>query len=390
MNRARLFASACGGMFIFGVSLVLLGTLFGLPHMRDRLQISTMVRQGGLQSLLLFGVLLSTVAVGPLIDRFGHQMVLACSAALVALSLGGFAFASGYTTAQMLAFALGFGGGGLNMATNVLVSDIYDEDRGSKLNHLGVFFGVGALVMPFTTAWVARSITNLMLAAGALSLACAVAYLSLKFPEARERQASSIFDSFKAVRYPGVLLFGALLFFESGTESAMTGWTSTWGRTLGADVRAATLLLAAFQGMMMLGRLLAAPALRSMKKTNMVLASAAAAVAATVVVAAANSIVVLAIGVALAGLSFAPIYPTVLALAGDRYQRYAATVFSILFTIGLAGGMFYPWSIGHVSQRWGMKGGMILPLLGTIAITAIMTLIRARYFSAQAPASPPA
>jgi MFS transporter, FHS family, glucose/mannose:H+ symporter len=379
MNRARLFVSACVGMFLFGVALVLQGTLFGLPAMRARLELSTLVRQGDLQTLLLFGVLVSTILVGPLMDRFGHKLVLSLSAALVAVSLAGFAFANGYQAAQILSFVLGVGGGGLNMATNVMVSDIYGEDRGAKLNQLGVFFGVGALFLPFVTAWVARSITQLILLSALLSAACAVAYIVLKFPDAREASGASIFESLKAVRSPGVLLFGFLLFFESGNESAMTGWTSTWATNLGAGVRTATLMLALLQGMMMIGRLLAAPVLRVVSKTQLVLASAIGGFLSVAILLAAKSVPMLALGAGLAGLTFAAIYPTVLALAGDRYQRYAATVFGILFTIGISGGMFYPWAIGHISQSLGLRAGMFMPLVGTAAITVIMLMLRAKH-----------
>lgn len=366
-------------MFLFGVALVLLGTVFGLPEMRERLELTTLVRQGDLQTLLLFGVLLSTMLIGPLMDRFGHKFVLSASAALVAAALGGFAFAQGYRSAQLVSLGLGIGGGGLNMATNVLVSDIYDENRGPRLNQLGVFFGVGALLMPFVTAWVVRAITQLILVSAVLSAVCAIAYAVLKFPAGRENSGASILESFKAVRYPGVLLFGFLLFFESGNESAMTGWVSTWATSLGATARNATLTLALLQGMMMSGRLLAAPVLRHIKKTNLVVASAIGGFVSVVIVLAARSPGVLAVGAALTGLTFASIYPTVLALAGDRYQRYAATVFGILFTIGLSGGMFYPWAIGHVSQSQGLRAGIYFPLVGTAAITIIILTIRAKY-----------
>lgn len=383
MNRPRLFLSACTGMFLFGVALVLLGTLFGLPAMRERLGLTDMVRQGNLQSLLLFGVLISTMFVGPLIDRFGHRAVLAISAFLVAAGLAGLARAEGYGAAQALGVLLGIGGGGLNMATNVLVSDIYEEDRGAKLNQLGVFFGVGALLLPFVTAWVARSILQLMVGTAALSAVAAVAYVFLRFPEPRERGSASILECAKALRNAGVLLFGLLLFFESGNESAMTGWISTWARDIGASVRAATLLLALFQGGMMLGRMLAAPVLRRISNTQMVFASALTSAASIIVLLFAHTISTMTIGAAVAGVAFASIYPTVLAIAGDRYQRYAATVFGIMFTIALTGGMVYPWAMGHVSQTYGVRAGMWFPLIGMLAITVIFSIIHARYPAAE-------
>lgn len=366
-------------MFLFGVALVLLGTLFGLPAMRERLELTSLVRQGDLQSLLLAGVLVSTVLVGPLIDRFGHKPVLTVSAALTALSLAGFAWATGYGNAEALAIALGLGGGGLNMDTNVLVSELYGEDRGGKLNQLGVFFGVGALLMPFVTAWVERSITELILGTAVLSAVATITYAYLKFPEAREASGASMLESAKALKYPGVLVFGFLLFFESGNEAAITGWMTTWAGSVGASVRVATLLLALFQGMMMLGRILAAPVLKRVSNSRMVAGSVVAAIASMVVLVSAHSLGVMVAAAALAGLAFAPIYPTVLALAGDRYQRYAGTVFGILFTIGLAGGIAYPWAIGHTSQTAGLRSGTWFPLGGTVAIALLVTVLQIKY-----------
>lgn len=279
----------------------------------------------------------------------------------------------------MLAIALGVGGGGLNIDTNVLVSELYREDRGAKLNQLGVFFGVGALLMPFVTAWVERSITELMLGTAVLSAAATIAYAYLKFPEARETSGASILESAKALKYPGVLVFGFLLFFESGNEAAMTGWMTTWAGDMGATVRVATLLLALYQGMMMLGRIMAAPILKWVSNTRMVSMSVGAAIISVIVLVSAHSLSVLVIAAALIGLAFAPIYPTVLALAGDRYQRFAGTVFGIMFTIGLAGGMAYPWAIGHASQTGGLRSGMWIPMCGVVAIAILLTILKVKY-----------
>ncbi|MGZ4818503.1 MAG: MFS transporter, partial [Terriglobales bacterium] len=182
-NRGHLFVSACGAMFIFGVVLVLLGTLFGMPEMRQRLQVTDMVRQGDLQTLLLFGVLLATVISGPLTDRFGNKLILAASAFLVTVALAGMAFATTYSSAQFFGLLLGAGGGGLNMSANVLVSDIFEEDRGARLNLVAVFFGVGALLIPLGAAAVGSArMVVVILAAAVLSAACLAAYLVLPFP----------------------------------------------------------------------------------------------------------------------------------------------------------------------------------------------------------------
>jgi fucose permease len=77
-------------------------------------------------------------------------------------------------------------------------------------------------------------------------------------------------------------------------------------------------------------------------------------------------------GAALVGFSFAGIYPTALAMVGDRYARYAGTVFGVLFAIALVGGMLFPWVIGRVSQIAGVRYGMLLPMLSATLICVLV------------------
>ena len=49
---------------------------------------------------------------------------------------------------QLSIFLIGAGGGALNSAGSALVADISEGERGAKLSILGVFYGLGALVLP--------------------------------------------------------------------------------------------------------------------------------------------------------------------------------------------------------------------------------------------------
>jgi fucose permease len=175
-----------------------------------------------------------------------------------------------------------------------------------------------------------------------------------------------------------VLLFAFLLFFESGNEAALIGWTSTWAGAIGAGARTATLVLALFQAMMMFGRIAASRVLRVVREEHLVLGSALGALASMAILVCARSIPMLALAAALGGLTFASIYPTMLAIAGDRYRSFTGTVFGVLFAVGLSGGMVFPWSIGHLSQSVGVRAGMALPLCGAAIICLLFGVIRAR------------
>lgn len=388
VRRGRLFVSACAGMAAFGFSLALLGTLFGFPEMRERLHVDVM-KQGEMSSVLIAGIWLSTVVVGPLIDRFGNKVVLAVSSFLVAAAFLGFAVADSFELAIAAALLLGFGGGGLNTSTNVVVSELYDDKRGAMLNILGIFFGAGAVMVPLLAARMSPNAAILFAAsfAGFIGLA----YVVLPFPAATEGHSFSLREAVKVVTYPGVLLFSFLLFFESGNEQVMNTFTSTWVGPLGAGASAkvATGVLIGYQLGMAVGRIFAAQLLNYVSKQKMVIGSAIGSVIGTAVLFFSQSVTGMAAGVVITGLSFAAIYPTVLALAGDRFQRFAGTVFGAIFAIALVGGFIAPSAVGFVSTRATLHMGTLVPVIGTVMVTILSYfVIRSGHGQERAAAEP--
>jgi FHS family glucose/mannose:H+ symporter-like MFS transporter len=379
VNRTALFGGAAAGIFVFGIVMAILGTLFGLPEMRERLRID-LAEQGNIILLLYAGIFTATVIAGPLIDAIGNKAILVVSSALVAGAMVGFAYAHSYGSVVGPALLLGFGGGGLNISANALVSDVYGEKRGSMLNVLGTFYGVGALCIPLLAAVIEGHFTiaqMLMICAGLAAL-CAVVFVALKFPAAQTAQTFSWREALRVARYPGVLALGLVLFCQSGNEACVGGWTSTYAGTAGLGARTATLILAGFWAALMVGRLVVARALTFVGKQELVVGSAVGAVVGAGILLAtpasrgqARAEGMLAAGVVVLGLSYAGIFPTALAMAGDEYRKMAGTVFGLLFAIALVGGMTFPWAVGEISQYAGVRMGMVVPLLGAVGILGL-------------------
>jgi MFS transporter, FHS family, glucose/mannose:H+ symporter len=378
INRSQLFAGACAGMFVFGIVLAILGALFGLPEMHERLKID-FAQQGDVFLLLFFGVFLSTIVIGPMIDAFGHKVVLTLSAAFVTGAFVLLAAAHAFLPALAAAFLLGLGGGGLNTSTNALVADLYAGSRGAMLNIVAAFFGVGALVIPLLAASITgpSTITLLFLIAAGLAALCTVAYLLLAFPPPSALIGFSLLASLRVAGTPGVLLFACLLLFESGNEAAVGGWASTYAGTVGATPDTATWILTAYWAALTIGRLAGARLIAVLPKSRLIFASSIGSAIGCAVLLASTSVAMLAAGAVVAGFSFAAIYPTTLAMAADRYERLAGTIFGLLFAVGLIGGMSFPWAIGHISQHYGIRSGMALPLVGAVAISILVTIISA-------------
>jgi fucose permease len=367
-----LFGGAATGIFVFGIVMAVLGTLFGLLEMRQRLQIN-LGQQGTVFLLLYVGILLATLVAGPVIDWIGNKVILVASAALVASGMAGFAYAHSFGGAAIPAVLLGLGGGGLNTSTNVLVSDLYGEQRGPMLNVLGIFYGIGALCIPLLAAVIAGHfpIASQLLTCAGLAATCALLFAAMQFPKVGAAQSFSWREALQVARYPGVLVLGFLLFCQSGNEASIGGWTSTYVGATGLGARTATLILAGYWAALMVGRLLAARLLKFVGKRQLVLGSGLGALVGAAILLTNRMEGMMVVGVLLLGLSYAGVFPTALAIAGDSYRKMTGTVFGLLFAIALVGGMSFPWAVGQISERLGVRYGMVVPLAGAAGICVL-------------------
>jgi len=375
-RRWLLFAGAAAGIFVFGIVMAVLGTLFGLPEMRARLQI-TLAQQGTMFLLLYLGIFMATLIAGPVIDAIGTKLILIVSTLLVAASMAGFAFADSFGTAAVPAVLLGCGGGGLNIATNALVSDLYGENRGPMLNVLGIFYGIGALCIPLVAGWITGRlpIAPQMFFCAGLAIACGLVFLAMRFPAPTSAQSFSWREAFQVARYPGVLVLAFLLFCQSGNEACIAGWTSTYMGQTGFSAKAATFILAGYWAALMIGRMIVAQLLRFVRKEQLVLASGLGAVVGAAILLANRSQATLLAGVLIIGLSYAGVFPTTLAIAGDNYRKLAGSVFGLLIAIALIGGMSFPWAEGQISQVFGIRMGVLVPLVGAVVICVLASRI---------------
>jgi MFS family permease len=372
-QQKRLFAAACAGIFGFGIVIGFLGPLFPFPRFQAWLQ-GDSARQGSLSSILYVGLLLATPFIGPVIDRFGNKIVLVASAAIVTASLLSFAYLKSYDEALLAAAVLGFGGGGLNISANALTADVFGDRRGPYLNYLGIFFGIGGLFVPTLVLVASRYVSTIgvIYGATALPLFFAIAFLTMDFPAPHHAQGFSAREALQVARYPGVMLFALLLFFESGAEATLQLWNPTFAHYLGAGSAQSSWAAEAYLACVMLGRIFAARLLRIISNTQLLVICSTGGAAACLLLAFAPSFAVMLLASALVGVATATIYPTTLAVVGDRYQHFAATVFSLIFTIALVGGWLFPKAAGLLGEQRSVRAAMWLPFVG-VTIVAVLT-----------------
>jgi fucose permease len=363
-------------MFVFGIVMAVLGAI--LPLLAGRLQLATS-DIGKLFLVMNAAMLGSSLVLGLAMDRFGMKPPLVIGPLLVAAGLGIVLRAGAFLALLPAVVLLGIGGGALNGAANTLVADLHEDPRrkGAALNRLGIFFGFGALFLPFVIGalFVRFSMAQLLIAASLLCAAVGVFALFRRFPAAKQHHALPLADVVRFLRSPLVLAFGFLLFFESGIEFTLGGFISTYLiHDVGLrSISLASLILAGYWASIMISRAALSRIALGMDPYRTLLLCACGAGIGAVLAALAPSLAIAALGILICGCSLAGVYPTSLGIAGDRFQSYSGTVFGILFAIALAGGMIFPLLAGQVGATVGLRWvfGMV-----AVAFAAILGLSR--------------
>lgn len=377
-STRRLDAIAFAGMFVFGIVMALLGAI--VPVLSERLSLG-LDDVGTLFLVTNASMLVASLLMGSAVDRFGMKAPLAVGALLVALALLGIARASRLGALLPALAFLGLGGGALNASTNTLVADLHEDPdaKAAALNVLGVFFGFGALLLPFSIgALLSRvGLAGLLVWTAALCATTAGAAALLRFPEPKQARGWPLAHMRRFVRLPLVLTLAFLLFFQSGNEFLLGGYFATFlTRELAAPVAQASYMLAAYWAAIMVSRVALGRALLHFGAHRVVFASAALACAGALLVAAARTRSAAIAGMLVTGLALAGIFPTVLGIAGAAFREHSGTVFGILFTIALTGGMTVPWVAGHVAESAGLRFVFVLAATNFAAIAALSAAAR--------------
>jgi fucose permease len=377
-RSGMLDAVAYAAIFVFGIVMALVGAV--MPVLTGRVALDL----GDVGTVFLVtnaSMLVAAMLTGPAIDRFGLKLPLTVGGALVAIALVAIAWATSLSSLLPAVALLGFGGGGLNVGANTLVADLHDDPgrKASALNLLGVFFGFGALLMPFSIgALLSRAGLGGLLAAGAVLSAIAAAVAAApRFPAPKQAHGVPLSAMRRFAAMPLVLAFAFLLFFQSGNEFVLGGYVSTFmASDMAVSVSAASYLLAAYWGAIMIARVFLSRLLLHVGAARTVFASALVAAVGALVVAVAPTVPVAIAAILVTAVAVAGIFPTVLGMAGAAFRDHSGTVFGILFTVSLSGGMLMPWIAGHLAEAAGLRAVFVLAAANFAAIAALNKVAR--------------
>jgi fucose permease len=372
IRRGSLIATVNACMFVFGIVLLLMGSLLPTLQFSD-------ARAGSLGSFPLVGILIATALIGPVLDKLGAKIALAVALALIAFALAILPSLTSYAGIAIAAFVYGLGAGVLNAATNTLVSGLSVSGRSVALNLLGFSFSLGALAVPLLMSLTKGrfSSATVLYALAITSFVVLVFVLVQQFP-VPVHASTPLGSLLKVLHQPIVWLFGILLFFESGNENCMFVWAGKVAQNmLHTSAQRADLALLGLSIALGVGRLFAVLWLRWMGNRNTVFLSASIVAAGAIVVLAFPGFAGVMTGFCLVGLGLSAIFPTILGMAGDRFPRETGTVFGAIITVGLIGGIAGP-MLGGWAAIYNPARVLFVPIVAAAGVAVLAWIVSSR------------
>jgi fucose permease len=363
-------------MLIFGIVMAVLGSV--LPSVIVKFDIS-LVNAGSLFLLMSLGMLFGSLLFGPVVDIYGYKGLMAVSTALVFVGIEGIALAPSLPMLKIALVLVGFAGGAINGGANALVADISEENRGSGLSFLGVFFGIGAFSVPFLLGSLLGvfQYESLISAVGFLILIPLLFFIYIRFPASKHTRGFPVKEGLGLIKERVLLMFGLMLFMQSGLEMLISGWSATYfSEVLNVESQEAVFLLSVYWFSLMISRLAIGNLLKRISHVKVLFVSYGIAFLGTLLMISASGKDLAVIGLALVGIGFAAAFPLILAFVGNTYAKFSGTAFSLVLACGLVGGMLFPWVTGILAEWIGLRFTFILAPASLLASVLIFKTIK--------------
>ncbi|MDR2126265.1 MAG: MFS transporter [Prevotellaceae bacterium] len=362
-KRNLVFIAACAGLAFFGVTMLALGPVLGQLD----------AGANALPSTLTTGIILGTVLFGPVVDKFGYKWLLICGALFALAGIQGLANFHEMTALHVSMFMLGFGGGILNGETNALVAEIYDDDkRGARLSILGAFYCTGALLWTLLNYFIS-DYTIPLHCVSCIMVVFVIMFIAIQFPKAKPQGSVSLGKSLALLKYPSLVLFALILFFQSGFEGISGNFTVEFLENAhNTPNDAAKLSLTWFSIGMLTGRIPLGAIMKKMKDSATLYLYLTIAVAGVGVLYFAGNIAAVYLSTALIGFGVGATYPVVFNYLGSTFKELSGTAFSIAIFTGLLGQFAFNRIMGIFFDRGNFD---YFPLTLAVAVAMMMIVL---------------
>lgn len=362
----KVFVAACAGIAIFGVIMLALGAIMNPLTLRIPQAVT-------LPQFLSIGIIVGTIFFGPVVDKFGYKGLMIVASVLALGGLLGLANFGQMALLRVSMIVLGIGGGILNGATNALVSDIYeDPKRGKMMSIMSSFYCVGALCWTLSCSLIEDYVVPLTVAS-ILIVLFIVYFCCISFPKAKPQGQVAYTDSIRLLRYPVILLFSAVLFFQSGLEAISGNYTAKFLTDNGLTNSAATLALTLLTVGMLIGRVGLSILMGRFKDLALLAGFLVVALFGAGMMYFADASVILPyLSTLLMGIGVSATFPVILARVGSAFSHMTGSAISIAMLLGLCGNYSLNFMAGKTFQ---VGYSNLFPIFLVLAVVCMLVIL---------------
>jgi fucose permease len=375
-KRAGLLALLGAGFVLLGIPTVIVGPI--LPVFISRWSLSD--TQAGLFFSVQFTAALCGVWITTALTSwrgYGPSLV-------IGYMLTGVGLAALNAPTHMLALiataAFGVGYGMVVPPTNLSAAEAGGASVVSLLNFAWCIGAVACSPL-ILVALRHHFLTGFLWMVAFFALVLAVCFFFAVFPA--EHGAPSTESPGAPSTKPAVgitVAVSALFFLYVGTETSMGGWAAEDTKRLAGHATSLTTMAPLFfYAGLMTGRAVAPLILKWLGEFRVVLTALTLVVVGIVVVIGANSPRKAIVGLAIAGLGCACIYPIYISWFSKWYGVEARRLGGVVFSMASLGASALPWLVGFISTRTGsLRMGLLAPLVGCFVMLGLLALLQRR------------
>ena len=216
---------------------------------------------GRISAITFAGLVGGIFVTGPLADRWGGKPFSVLGTLLIGVGLGLLGISPGYPMVLVAVFSMGLGAGTLDMVLSPIVAAVQPSKRGTALNWLHSFYGIGTMITVVIGTIALRSEIGwrpISLGLVTVPLVVALGFTSLDLPPLVSEEHGRRTALSELCGCSSFMAITAAIFLGGALELGMAQWLPAYAEmSLGFSKLTGSISLLAFSAAMAFGRILA-------------------------------------------------------------------------------------------------------------------------------------
>lgn len=376
-SRTLLTAGCFLAFFAFGFIDNLKGPI--LPELL-RTEHFSLSQGGALFFGAYLGFIVATLLSGIFADMFGNRRVLLLAGLFLCAGIVGVSMVNSLIVLMMLMSVIGLGLGAIEVGANGLIVELHPDNPGRYLNLLATFHGTGSFLVPLYVAWLVNlgiSWQGIFLSVVPLAGILTIAFVFSPGGEAAKskwKTQRNWGEIFRVVFAGQMSWYYLLITSYVAVELGVGAWLMEYLQQVrDQTVAQSSFYLSGFFAMIMLGRFFGSFVVEKLGYLRVVGVALLGGMICLIAGFFGSNVLILALPIS--GAFFSIVFPTITAVVTGMHKENVGTTLGIFFTFGGLGGALGPWTIGVVSQSFGLQWGLCSSIgFCLVAILALLVL----------------